>query len=287
MSGERQINRRPRLEPYLVAALPACTDDVVTRIPEPSAGSHWPEGAYWEIVYRLAAAAEFRDDETGNHIARMASYAYLIGQELGLGDDFLSTLLLASPMHDVGKIGIPDAILLKPGRLTRAEFEVVKDHALIGARLLQGSQSLLLRMAETIARTHHELYDGQGYPFGLSGEAIPLAGRIAAVADVFDALTSRRPYKEAYAVEVAVRIIRRGSGSRFDPEVVQAFRRALSGILEVKGEFEDHGPTQGRGSSASVGGGVAEKLAATEERFLRTREPSRSMAAPPTGARSR
>jgi putative two-component system response regulator len=199
---------------------------------------------------------------------------FLIGQELELGEGFLTTLLLASPMHDVGKIGIPDAILLKLGRLTRAEFEVVKDHALIGARLLAGSQSPLLRMAETIARTHHEFCNGQGYPFGLSGEAIPLAGRIAAVADVFDALTSRRPYKVASTAEVAVWIIRRGSGSRFDPEVVQAFRRALSGILEVKGEFEDHGPTQGRGSSAGVGGGVVEKLAATEERFLRTREPS-------------
>lgn len=270
-----------------MAVLPVRSDDIVTIAAEPSAGSDWPEGAYREIVYRLAAAAEFRDDETGNHIARMASYAYLIGHELELGEGFLSTLLLASPMHDVGKIGIPDAILLKPGRLTRAEFELVKDHALIGARLLAGSQSPLLGMAETIARTHHELYDGEGYPYGLRGEAIPLAGRISAVADVFDALTSRRPYKSAYAVDVAVAIISRGSGSRFDPEVVRAFRRALGGILEVKGEFEDHEPTQGRGASAGVGGGVVEKLAAIEERFLRTREPSTCATTPPPGAPSR
>jgi len=265
------MNSRPCHEPFLMAAPPVVEGGVVPLVPEPFAGADWPEGAYREIVYRLAAAAEFRDDETGNHIARMASYAYLIGQELELEEDFLSTLLLASPMHDVGKIGIPDAILLKPGRLTRAEFEVVKDHPLIGARILQGSQSALLGMAETIARTHHELYDGEGYPYGLRGEAIPLAGRIATVADVFDALTTRRPYKTAYAVATAAGIISRGSGSRFDPEVVRAFRRAFGGILEVKGEFDDQGPAQGRGSSASVGGGVVEKLAATEEWFLRQR----------------
>ncbi len=259
-------------ESWVVKTSPGGTTAGSDRVREVTRGPDLPEAAYREVIYRLAAASELRDDETGNHIARMASNAYLIGRELGLGRAFLSTLLLASPMHDLGKIGIPDAILLKPGRLTRSEFDMVKEHTLIGARMLSGSQSPLLRTAETIARTHHESFDGRGYPHGLMGDAIPLTGRITAVADVFDALTSPRPYKTAYPVEAAVDIIIRGSGTHFDPEVVRAFQQGLDKIVEVRSEFEDHFPMTGRGASAGSGGGVVHKLAALETRFLREEE---------------
>lgn len=197
------------------------------------------EQVYRESIYRLAAAAEYRDEETGNHIRRMALYSRFIADGLGCDTDFLNLMLLASPMHDVGKIGIPDAILLKPGRLTTEEFEKMKAHTLIGARILADSQSPLMRLAETIAKTHHERFDGTGYPYGLAGEDIPLSGRIVALADVFDALTSARVYKPAFSVEQALHIIREESPGHFDPSVLASFEARLDDVLVVRREFED------------------------------------------------
>lgn len=179
--------------------------------------------AHIEVLERLAIAAEYRDDETGQHIRRASNTSVLLAATLGVPDRDLELIRRASQLHDVGKIGIPDDILLKPGRLTPAEFEVMKTHTTIGARILSGAQSDLVRMASTIAYTHHERWDGQGYPRRLSGDKIPLEGRIVAIADVFDALTHSRPYKEAWPVEEALAEIKSQSGAQFDPAVVEAF----------------------------------------------------------------
>lgn len=178
-----------------------------------------------EVLERLARAAEFRDDDSGEHTRRVGRTTRMLARELGLPDDEVEQLAAAAPLHDVGKIGIPDAILLKPGKLTPGEFEVIKRHVKIGARLLEDSGARVLETACTIARTHHERWDGGGYSTGLSGEAIPIAGRIVAVADVFDALTHERPYKEAWSVERAVDTVLDESAGAFDPTVVEAFCR--------------------------------------------------------------
>lgn len=192
-----------------------------------------------QVVQRLGKAAEYRDEETGNHVLRMSHICALLARESGWDDAQCDLMLNASPMHDVGKIGIPDAILLKPGPFEPEEWEIMKTHATIGAHLLAGDDSELLSMAREIARTHHEKWDGSGYPEGLAGEAIPMAGRIAAVADVFDALTSRRPYKEPWSVEAAVDLIRTSSGSHFDPDLVGIFLRELPRILAIREQFRD------------------------------------------------
>lgn len=179
--------------------------------------------AHIEILERLAVAAEYRDDETGQHIRRVSNTAFLLAKTLGVPDGDLELICRASQLHDVGKIGIPDDILLKPGKLTPAEFDVMKTHTTMGARILSGARSDLVKMASTIAYTHHERWDGLGYPSRLSGDRIPLVGRIVAVADVFDALTHYRPYKEAWPVEDALVEIKRQSGAQFDPDVVEAF----------------------------------------------------------------
>jgi putative two-component system response regulator len=179
--------------------------------------------AYVEILERLAVAAEYRDDGTGQHIRRVSTTVFLLAIALELPDRDLEIIERASKLHDVGKIGIPDNILLKPGKLTREEFEVIKTHTTIGARILSDARSDLVRMASTIAQTHHERWDGTGYPLGLCGDAIPIEGRIVAVADVFDALTHARPYKKAWSVEDALAEIKCQSGSQFDPAVVKAF----------------------------------------------------------------
>jgi putative two-component system response regulator len=179
--------------------------------------------AHIEILERLAIAAEYRDDETGQHVLRVSNTAVLLASALGVPDRDLELIRRASQLHDVGKIGIPDDILLKLGKLTSAEFEVMKTHTTIGARILSGANSALVRMASSIAYTHHERWNGLGYPNGLSGNRIPLEGRIVAVADVFDALTHRRPYKEAWPIEEALAEIKRQSGAQFDPTVVEAF----------------------------------------------------------------
>lgn len=225
------------------------------------------EGAYRESIYRLASAAECRDEDTGNHIRRMGLFCQVLAESLGVDAQFLSLIRLAGLMHDVGKIGVHDAILLKPGLLTREEREEISTHTLIGARILSESNSPLFRMAEEIALSHHERYDGSGYPQGLKGEEIPLSGRIAAVADVFDALTSHRVYRPAFSVAEAVGMIRDGNGTQFDPQVVKAFEQNLDRILETRSRYAD-GATdlQPRGSAdfradppSRPGGGLADR----------------------------
>lgn len=192
-----------------------------------------------QVVRRLGRAAEYRDNETGVHIIRMSRCCALLAAGLGWSEADCELMLHASPMHDIGKIGIPDAILLKPGALSVEEWEVMKRHTLIGAELLDGDDSELFRMAREISLTHHEKWDGSGYPQGLAGEAIPQAGRIVAVADVFDALTSRRPYKAPWTVDEAVAFIRERAGSHFDPQVVAHFVAALPEILAIAAALPD------------------------------------------------
>jgi putative nucleotidyltransferase with HDIG domain len=184
------------------------------------------EEAQIEIVGRLAIAAEFRDDNTGQHTKRVGQMSALLARQLGLPESQVSLFRRAAPLHDVGKIGVPDTILLKLGKLTADEFEVVKTHTVIGARILSGGKFPLLRLAEEIALSHHERWNGEGYA-GMRGGHIPLAGRIVTVADVFDALTQQRPYKPAWPVGDAVAEIERQRGHQFDPAVVDAFLRVI------------------------------------------------------------
>jgi len=192
-----------------------------------------------ETVIRLSRAAEFRDPETGAHILRMAHFSQIIARGMGLSESDQYLLLEAAPMHDIGKVGIADKILLKPGRLEPEEFEIMKRHATIGYELLQGSSSRVLQTGAEIARGHHEKFDGSGYPQGLKGEEIPIFSRIVAVADVFDALTSERPYKKAWDVEAAVDFLKAGSGSHFDPECVTAFLNAWDDVQEVRARYSE------------------------------------------------
>jgi putative two-component system response regulator len=178
-----------------------------------------------EILARLALAGEYRDDATHQHAQRVGRTAALLAQEIGLPEDDVELLRRAAPLHDIGKVGVPDTILLKPGRLTEKEFEVVKGHTLIGSRILAASVSSVLRAGQIIAHSHHERWDGGGYPTGLAGDEIPLAGRVVAVADVFDALTHERPYKSASTCDDAVTEVHRVTGAQLDPSVVRAFDR--------------------------------------------------------------
>jgi putative two-component system response regulator len=184
------------------------------------------EEAQHEILTRLALASEYRDDQTGEHTRRVGHVAALLARELGLTDAEVELIRQAAPLHDIGKIGIPDAVLMKPGRLTPAEFEVMKTHTEIGARLLSGSHFPLLRLAQEIARTHHEWWDGNGY-LGLPGAQIPLASRIVTVADTFDAITHDRPYRTGRTISQAIEELRRQAGRQFDPTVVDALARVL------------------------------------------------------------
>ncbi|GGL79438.1 hypothetical protein GCM10010840_16640 [Deinococcus aerolatus] len=198
------------------------------------------EFAQVEIVTRLAAAAEYRDDQTGQHTFRVGHVTARLAERLGLPTAEVVMIRLAARLHDVGKIGIPDAILLKPGRFTPEEFEMMKQHTMIGGRILSGGHSKLLQVAEEIALTHHERWDGRGYPHGLKGEHIPISGRLVSVADVYDALTSERPYKKAWTPEAALSEIESQAGQQFDPRVVQAFGEMIrSGELERLDVEED------------------------------------------------
>lgn len=192
-----------------------------------------------ETVIRLAKAAEFRDPETGSHIQRMALFSALIARGLSLDATTCEMLLDAAQMHDVGKLGTPDAILQKPGRLSPEEFEEMKRHATIGYDILKNSASPVLQMGAEIAHTHHEKFDGSGYPRGLKGEDIPLIGRIVAVADVFDALTSTRPYKKAWTLEDARAFLEQGRGSHFDPQCVDVFLERWHEVLEIRARHAD------------------------------------------------
>jgi len=186
-----------------------------------------------EIISRLARAAEFRDNRTGRHLAKMSRYCAVLGRAAGLAKNANTLLYLAAPMHDIGKIAITDSILQKTGQLDEEEYELMKTHTHIGAKLLSGHNSDLLRVARTIALNHHERWDGTGYPRGLSSKGIPLVGRISAICDVFDALTSDRPYKKAWRFEKAVREINSQKGSHFDPDLADLFLRNLPSIKRV------------------------------------------------------
>jgi putative two-component system response regulator len=186
-----------------------------------------------EVIWRLARAIEYRDGSTGEHVSRVATVCRLIAEGLGLDAERSRIIYLASPLHDIGKIGIADAILGKPGRLTSDEMDEMRRHVVIGASILENGSSDLIRMAETIAATHHERWDGTGYPHGLAGSAIPLEGRIAAIADVFDALCSERPYKPAWPIDKAYDEIVACSGSHFDPACVAAFQGKWPEIVDA------------------------------------------------------
>jgi putative two-component system response regulator len=192
-----------------------------------------------EMVYRLARAAEFRDEDTGVHLKRMSHYCAAVARKLGLSERTVDAILYAAPMHDVGKIGIPDRILLKPARLDPHEMDIMRMHTTIGAQILHGSTEGFLKLGEVIALTHHERWDGNGYPRGLSKTAVPLAGYITAIADVFDALTSKRPYKEPFPSERAFAIIREGRERHFHPEVSDAFFSVSDEIFDIKRTFTD------------------------------------------------
>ena len=192
-----------------------------------------------EIIRCLGRASEYKDYTTGLHIVRMSYYSRLIGLHAGVNEEYAELLLNAAPMHDVGKIGIPDEILCKPGKLTINEWEIMKSHTLIGAEILGKPNSDPMRLAKKIALSHHEKWNGQGYPNGLSGKEIPFEGRIVTIADVFDALTNERPYKKAWSVEDAISFIGSTSGVLFDPQLVEAFNQALPLILEVYHRYSD------------------------------------------------
>ena len=192
-----------------------------------------------EIIRRLAMAAEFRDGGTGEHIIRMSHYCVRFGRSLGLDENECELLFHASPLHDVGKIGIPDNILLKPGKLTAEEFEIMKGHTTIGAQLLEGSNSPVMKMARIIAWTHQEKWDGSGYPRQLKGDEIPFVGQICAVCDVFDALTSDRPYKKAWSVAQTVDELIKSKGSHFQPRLIDRFVEILPDMEKIKKQHGD------------------------------------------------
>ncbi len=227
------------LQTRLEAAVEDRTKKLLNALEELKSTHDILHGTYLEIIKRLALAAEYRDNETGLHILRMSHYSKIIARAAGLDDEHCKRLLHASKMHDVGKIGIPDSILLKPGKLTKDEFTTMKEHTLIGGKLLSGIDSNLCHLAEQIALTHHEKWNGKGYPNGLSGEAIPIEGRISAVADVFDALTQERPYKKAWTVDDAVHLLKREKNEHFDARIVDLFIDNLSKILEIKMKFAE------------------------------------------------
>jgi len=192
-----------------------------------------------KIIQRLGRAAEFKDNETGLHVIRMSHYSRLIAEALDYGEAWTSLIFNAAPMHDIGKIGIPDHILLKPGKLDATEWTLMQQHPQFGADIIGDHDSELLQTCRVIALTHHEKWDGSGYPNNLKGDEIPIEGRIIAIADVFDALTTERPYKQAWTVEAAVALIDENAGSHFDPDLVKLFHEALPSILDIKETYAE------------------------------------------------
>ncbi|MDH5718057.1 MAG: response regulator [Spirochaetia bacterium] len=192
-----------------------------------------------EIIQRLTKASEYRDNETGNHIIRISRYSEIMAKSMNMPNENVEYLLNASPMHDVGKIGISDNILLKPGKLTKEEFETMKKHTTIGYDIISNTESKLLKIAAEIALTHHEKWDGSGYPHGKKKEEIPLEGRIVAICDVYDALTSERPYKEAWPSEKALEEILSLREIHFDPEITDIFKNNIDKIIKIEKEYKD------------------------------------------------
>jgi putative two-component system response regulator len=192
-----------------------------------------------QVVQKLGRAAEYRDNETGAHILRMSNISALLARQLGFNDEYVQDILHASPMHDVGKIAIPDSILLKPGKFTPDEWEIMKTHTTLGYRILSGADSKLLNLASEIALYHHEKWDGSGYPDGLKGDAIPVSCRIVAAADVFDALLSHRPYKQPWALDDAMNYMNAQNGLHFDPQIIDIFNANLAQIVEIRSRYQD------------------------------------------------
>ncbi len=222
---EMRINERTRKQQETMSVLQAAYDELFQ--------------AQEETLLRLARAAEFRDEDTGAHLRRIANFSYMIAEELGLPSHFCERLRLASMMHDIGKIGVPDAVLLKPGRLTQSEWVIMKQHTVLGGRILAGSHSPLIQMSERVALGHHERFNGTGYPNQLQGDQIPLEARVVMLADVFDALTTQRVYKPAFSVERARKLIEQDVGSHFDPDVANAFFTIWDKILEIREQYGD------------------------------------------------
>lgn len=223
--GRKKLADRAR---WLASEVQRATADIVAREKE--------------TINRLMRAAEFRDNETGMHIVRMGHFSAEIGKALQLSAAECETLLMATPMHDIGKVATPDRILQKAGKLDPDEWRIMKQHTVAGFEILKESQSELLQTAAQIALSHHEKFDGSGYPHGVKGTQIPMCARICAVSDVFDALTSERPYKRAWPIEQAIDEIDRLSGSHFDPRLVEAFHTALPRILDIKSRYGDEQP---------------------------------------------
>jgi two-component system response regulator RpfG len=205
-----------------------------------------------ETLMRLARAGEYRDEQTGNHILRMARYSRTIAEGLGLSADECHQIEMASPMHDVGKIGIPDRILRKPGQHNPEEAEIMRQHTVIGYNILKDSPSAYLQLGAKIALSHHERYDGSGYPYALRGEAIPLPARIVAVADVFDALTTLRPYKPSWSTEAAMNYIQSRQNSHFDPACVAVFQARFTEVLDIHRSLQDADPVETRGQAGDA-----------------------------------
>ena len=216
-------------------------DDLNKTILELKSANQELQESYLDTIHRLVLAAEYKDEDTGGHIIRMSRYSAFIAEMLGLPARDVENIPYAAPMHDVGKIGIPDKILMKPGKLTDEEFDFMKTHTTIGAKILADSKAEILQLAQQIAISHHEKWNGRGYPQGLAGDTIPLAARIVGLADVFDALTSKRPYKDPFPVEVALDIIKKECGEHFDPDVVDVFFQNIDQILKIKDEVDADG----------------------------------------------
>ncbi len=193
--------------------------------------------SYIDSIHRLVMASEYKDEDTGDHIVRIGEYCLLMAEKLNLSDEFKETINYSAPMHDIGKIGIADKILLKPGKLTSDEFDIIKTHTQIGSRLLSNSKSKILQMAQEIALNHHEKFNGLGYPNQLKGTDIPISGRIAALADIFDALTSKRPYKNPYPPEVTFDIMKKERGKHFDPDILDVFISNFDQFIEIRGKI--------------------------------------------------
>ena len=193
--------------------------------------------SYVDSIHRLVMASEFKDEDTGDHIIRIGEYCSCMAEKLNLSPEFKETISYAAPMHDIGKIGIPDIILLKPGKLTHDEFEIIKTHTQIGAKLLSKSKSKILQMAQEIALTHHEKFNGTGYPHRLKGSGIPISGRITALADTFDALISKRPYKNPYSPKVTYDILKKERGHHFDPDILDIFIAHFDEFIDIRGKI--------------------------------------------------